>query len=79
MRFGIVSLITLTISIQFFFSTSVKCQSIDQVKIKLELKGESLIKAFQKIEAQSPFHFIFSNSELNNISKLYFTLIKQYV
>lgn len=79
MRIGIVSLIILTTSVQLFSATPVKGQPIDQVEISIELKNESLVKAFQKIEAKSPFHFMYRNEEVKNIRNLHTPFGKQSV
>ncbi|HXH99396.1 MAG TPA: TonB-dependent receptor [Sphingobacteriaceae bacterium] len=70
MRIGIVSLIIFTTSIQLFSATPAKSQAIDKVEIILELKNESLLSAFQKIEAQTPFHFMYRNGDVKNIRNL---------
>ncbi|MHB1178191.1 MAG: SusC/RagA family TonB-linked outer membrane protein [Daejeonella sp.] len=79
MRIGIVSLVILTTSIQLFSATPVKSQGIDQVEISIELKNESLVKAFQKIEAKSPFHFMYRNEDVKNIRNLHIPSGKQSV
>jgi len=67
MRIGIISMSILAISIQVFSATPAKSQAIDQVQINLTLKNESLIKAFRKIEAESPFHFMYRNEDVKYI------------
>lgn len=79
MRIGIVSLVILTTSIQLFSATPVKSQAIDQVEISIELKNETLVKAFKKIEAKSPFHFMYRNDDVKNIRNLHVHSGKQSV
>ncbi|MEJ7692901.1 SusC/RagA family TonB-linked outer membrane protein, partial [Daejeonella sp.] len=70
MRIGIVSFVIIATSIQLFSATPVRSQAISQVEIRLELKNESLLKAFQKIEAQSPFHFMYRKEDVQEIRNL---------
>jgi iron complex outermembrane receptor protein len=53
-----------------FSAPPVKSQAIDKVEIKLELKNESLVKAFQKIEKQSQFQFMYRYADVKDINKL---------
>lgn len=62
--------VVLTTSIQLFSAPPVKSQAIDEVKIKLELKNESLLKAFRLIEKQSDFHFMYRYDDVKDIGKL---------
>ncbi len=79
MRIGIVLLIILATTIGFLSATPAKSQRIDQIEIRLELKNESLVKAFQKIESQSPFHFMYRNEDVKDIYNLYTPASKQTV
>ncbi|HVY75301.1 MAG TPA: TonB-dependent receptor [Puia sp.] len=71
MRIGI---LTITLMIagaqQILLATPVKAQPIDKVEIKIGLNNETLVQAFQKIEAQSPFHFMYRNDEVKDIRHL---------
>ncbi|MDR3695387.1 hypothetical protein, partial [Mucilaginibacter sp.] len=70
MRIGIVSLFVLVTSIPVFSATPAKSQAIDQVEVNISLKNESLVKAFRKIEAQSPFHFMYRNEDVKYVQNL---------
>lgn len=79
MRIAVVSLCILSVSIQLLAATPVKSQSIYKVEIKIELKGESLVKALQKIEARSNFHFMYRNSDVQDVNGLTLSTGKQSV
>ncbi len=79
MRIGIVSIFILVASIPVFSATSAKGQAMDQVDVNLTLKNESLVKAFKKIEAQSPFHFMYRNEDVKYIQNLQLTASNESV
>ena len=70
-----------------FFITSVgllnaspaNSQRIDHVKIKIELKHESLVQAFQKIESQSRFRFMYRYREVKDIRDLNMPYVEKTV
>jgi TonB-linked SusC/RagA family outer membrane protein len=71
MRIGIVTItILITTSVQLLFALPLKSQPIDKVEISIGLNNETLVQAIQKIEAQSPFHFMYRNKEVKNIRNL---------
>ena len=70
MQLRLAFFIVLTTSIQLFSAPPVKSQAIDKVEIKIELKNESLVKAFQKIEKQSQFQFMYRYADVKDINKL---------
>jgi len=70
MQLRLAFFIVLTTSIQLFSAPPVKSQAIDKVEIKLELKNESLVNAFQKIEKQSQFQFMYRYADVKDIKKL---------
>ena len=80
MRIGIVT-ITLFIatSVQLLVASPLKSQPIDEVNIYIGLSNETLVQAFKKIEAQSPFHFMYRNDEVKNIRNLKVKSSKQTV
>ncbi len=49
---------------------AVPLQDINQIEISLELRNESLLQAFRKIEALSLFHFMYRNEEVKEIRNL---------
>lgn len=70
MRIGIITAVILTTTLQLFSSEPVKSQGIEDVQINLELKNESLLKAFHKIEARSPFRFMYRLNDIKDINNL---------
>jgi TonB-linked SusC/RagA family outer membrane protein len=70
MQLRLAFFIVLTTSIQLFSAPPVKSQAIDKVEISIELKNESLLKAFQKIEKQSQFQFMYRYADVKDINKL---------
>ena len=70
MQLRLAFFIVLTTSIQLFSAPPVKSQAIDKVEIKIELKNETLVKAFQKIEKQSQFQFMYRYADVKDINKL---------
>ena len=80
MRIGIVAIsLFITTSVQLLFALPLKSQPIDEVNIRVGLNDETLIQAFQKIEAQSPFRFMYRYEEVKNIRNLQVRAIKQSV
>ncbi len=69
MRVGLALFFTI-ITTFLFISPSVNGQTIDKEEIVLELKNETLVRAFRKIEAQSPFHFMYRNADVKDITNL---------
>ncbi len=71
MRIGVITVtILIATSVQLLCALPLKSQPIEQVEVKIGLKNETLVDAFQKIEAQSPFHFMYRNEEVKNIRNL---------
>jgi len=71
MRIGIVTITLLVItSLQLLLASPLIGQPIDKVKVKIGLNNETLVQAFQKIEEQSPFHFMYRDEEVKNIRNL---------
>ena len=78
-RLGILSLVIFIVSNEAFAVKSDKVQSIDEVEISLELKNESLLSAFKKIEELSHFHFMYRNEEVKDVVNLNISAGKQSV
>lgn len=79
MRIGFISLALLLISIQMLLALPAKSQKISSVEVRLELKNETLLSAFKKIEQQTPFRFVYRKGELmtlpsRNISQSTYTV-----
>ena len=71
MRIGIVTItILITTSVQLLFALPLKSQPIDKVEVSIGLNNETLVQAFQKIETQSPFRFMYRYEEVKNIRNL---------
>ena len=71
MRIGVVTITLLILtSLQLLTASPLKSQPIDKVEIKIALHNETLVQAFQKIEGQSPFHFMYRSSEVKSIRNL---------
>src|SRR5256885_16649197 len=79
MRIGIISMFILATSVPVFSAIPAKSQALDQVAINITLKNESLIKAFHKIESQSPFHFMYRNEDVKDVRNLEITASNQSV
>ncbi|HEY9364901.1 MAG TPA: hypothetical protein VIQ00_16680, partial [Chitinophagaceae bacterium] len=68
MRIGIVAIsLLITTSVQLLFALPLKSQPIDEVTIRIGLNNETLVQAFQKIEAHCPFRFMYRDEEVRNI------------
>ena len=70
MRICTVSIIVLATSFQLFSATPVRSQTIDQTKVSIQLNNGSLVEAFNKIEAQSSFHFFYNKKDIKGINNL---------
>lgn len=79
MRICVVSILVLTTSLQLLSANPVKSQSIEQTKVKMELKNSSLVDAIKKIEAQSNYRFIYSNKDVRAIRNLTYASSEQSI
>ncbi|MEJ7831150.1 MAG: carboxypeptidase-like regulatory domain-containing protein, partial [Segetibacter sp.] len=79
MRVGIISFVLLLLTIQLLSASPVKSQPITQVEVRLKLRNESLLKAFQKIEAQTAFYFMYRENDIKNIKNLQLSASKKTV
>lgn len=71
MRIGIVTTaLLITTSLQLLCASPIKSQPIDEVKINLGLSNETLIEAFQKIEAGTKYHFMYRKDEVKKIRNI---------
>lgn len=64
MRIGFLSLALVLTTLQVLLALPVKSQKISSVEVRLELKNETLLTAFKKIEQQTPFRFVYRKGEL---------------
>jgi TonB-linked SusC/RagA family outer membrane protein len=69
MRTGIVFYIIFTASLQLIANTS-NGQNINETKISISLKNETLNGALKKIEENSPYRFVFDKKDIINIKNL---------
>ncbi|MFT4156239.1 TonB-dependent receptor [Parafilimonas sp.] len=60
----------LATSFQLLFATPSRSQSIDEFTISFNLHNEDLPDALKKIEAASPFHFMYRYDEVKNIKNI---------
>ncbi len=67
MRIGFISLALLLTSFQLLLALPVKSQKISSVKVRMELKNETLLSAFKKIEKQTSFRFVYRKGELKTL------------
>ncbi|MDB5119863.1 MAG: TonB-dependent receptor plug [Sphingobacteriales bacterium] len=77
MRFGLVSIIILTASVQMLLATNVKSQPIEQVQVSLTLKDASLVQAFHEIEEQTALQFMYRNQDVKSINNLTVSVTKK--
>ncbi len=70
MRITLVSLIAITVTSQLLIASSARGQHMAGTKVQLELKNESLISAFRKIERETPFRFLYRNEDVESITHL---------
>lgn len=64
MRIGFISIALLLTTLQLLLALPVKSQKISTVEVRLELKNETLLTAFKKIEQQTSFRFVYRKGEL---------------
>jgi len=80
MRIGVITFtILIATSVHLLCALPLRSQPIDQVQVKIGLKNETLAEAFRKIEAQSPFHFMYRNEEVKNIRNLNLSVTQKNV
>lgn len=80
MRIGIVSItFMIATSAQLLFAAPLKGQNIKDVDINISLTNATLVDAFQKIEAKSPFHFMYRVEDVKKVKNLNVKSSKQSV
>ena len=80
MRIGVVTITLLgAASVQLLFALPAKSQPIDEVNVRIGLNNETLDQAFQKIEVQSSFHFMYGDEDVKSIYNLRVKTINQSV
>jgi len=64
MRIGFLSLALVLTTLHLLLALPVKSQKISSVEVRLELRNETLLTAFKKIEQQTTFRFVYRKGEL---------------
>lgn len=72
MRISFLYLLLLVMSAELLMAKPVTAQSIDQVKINLSVKQESLQAVLRKIESKTAFRFMFREDEVGFVGKVSF-------
>ncbi|MEO6522416.1 MAG: TonB-dependent receptor [Mucilaginibacter sp.] len=70
MRISMLAGLIFCTSAQLILAATVKAQKLNEVSVVFGLKDESLYSALKKIENNSPFHFIFTKDEINEVRSL---------
>jgi len=70
MRIGIGTITLIVTTAHLLNASPVKSQTVSQVNVRLELNHETLVQGFRKIEAQSPFRFMYRNNDVKSINNL---------
>jgi len=78
-RTGAVMLVIFITSMQLLKASPVNGQPISKVKIRMELKHESLVQAFEKIESQCIFRFMYRQKDVKDIQDLNMTFAEQTI
>lgn len=68
MRLSLFSMLLLIGTINMLFARNASGQDMNEIRLRLEVKNESLIKALKKIQKQTPFTFAYNKSDLADIS-----------
>jgi len=79
MRFGLVSIIVLTASVQLLVASTVNSQPIEQVQVSIAIKDASLVQAFREIEEQTSLQFMYRNQDVKSINNLTVSATKKSV
>jgi len=70
MRISVVFLALLLTTIQLLLATPGRGQGVNETKVTLALKEESLEAAFKKIESLTHFRFVYRNEEISEIQNI---------
>src|SRR5690606_27552031 len=70
MRISVVFLVLLFSTLQLLMATPGHGQGVNDVRLTLELRGESLATALRKIEKATPFRFVYRNDEIKSVDNL---------
>ncbi|GAA4435572.1 TonB-dependent receptor [Ravibacter arvi] len=67
MRISLFVFLGMLITAQWLGASSLNGQNLEAVKVSLPMKNESLIHAFQRIEKQSPFRFMYRKEDVRHV------------
>ncbi len=70
MRFSLAIFLTFLVTAQWLAASSLNGQHLEAVKVTLRLHNESLIQAFEKIEKQTSFRFMYRKGDVRHIRNL---------
>ncbi|MFT3935847.1 MAG: TonB-dependent receptor [Chitinophagaceae bacterium] len=70
MKLSSLLIIIVGTSLQLLMAHDTKSQNLDEVKVTLELKNETLKSAFHKIEQQTVFRFAYNKKEVDNYNSI---------
>jgi len=70
MRIGLLTGFFLATTVQVLLAGNVSAQKANEVQINFELKNQSVVAAFKKLEKATSFHFVYRNQEVEQISPL---------
>lgn len=67
MRFSLFVFLSMLITSQWISASSLNGQNLEAVKVSLSLNNETLIHAFQKIEKQTSFRFMYRKEDVRHV------------
>lgn len=79
MRISVLSFLLILTSLELLLATSGHGQGVDDVRITLELRNESLESAMKKIERSTPFRFVYRHDDIRDITNLSLTRAQRSV
>lgn len=68
MRIGLLTGFFLATTVQVLLAGNVSAQKTNEVQINFELKNQSVVAAFKKLEKATPFHFVYRDQEVDQIN-----------
>lgn len=67
MRFSLFVFLSMLITTQWISASSLNGQNLEAVKVSLSLSNETLVHAFQKIEKQTSFRFMYRKEDVRHV------------
>lgn len=78
LKFGLsFIMLALYLNAQSLYSNTIEIQTIEEVSVTLEFRNVSLLEAFRKIEATTPFYFMYNEKDVKNVFNLNIPAAKQ--